>query len=172
MSASRSLQVPNCSPSPVGRYTIKLSGQFSLAAGSPQAHPVPRARALLAALPAHEQTLRRLQQESGNSGDAPAGIFGTARRFIHDEVPKLRGAKIFDPLKHSFNPLHGIEYKTARQIADVLAVELLSRPVVSSRGTSSALASHSNEAATASESLTQQLPDLGIQRLRRCVTRG
>ena len=43
--------------------------------------------------------------------------------FIHDEVPKLPGwrrAKTFDPAKHSFNPLKGIDYKKARELADVL----------------------------------------------------
>jgi hypothetical protein len=40
--------------------------------------------------------------------------------FIHDEVPDMPRARIFDPTKHSFNPLKGIEYKTARALADVL----------------------------------------------------
>jgi hypothetical protein len=40
--------------------------------------------------------------------------------FIDDKVPKIPLAKVFDPKKHSFNPLAGIDYKKARQIADVL----------------------------------------------------
>jgi hypothetical protein len=40
--------------------------------------------------------------------------------FIDDKVPKVPLAKIFDPKKHSFNPLHNIDYKKARTIADVL----------------------------------------------------
>ena len=40
--------------------------------------------------------------------------------FISDEVPKFARAKVFDPLVHSFNPLRGITYKKAREIADIL----------------------------------------------------
>jgi hypothetical protein len=40
--------------------------------------------------------------------------------FIDDKVPKIPLAKVFDPKKHSFNPLAGIDYKKARAIADVL----------------------------------------------------
>jgi hypothetical protein len=40
--------------------------------------------------------------------------------FIDDMVPKIPLAKVFDPKKHSFNPLAGIDYKKARAIADVL----------------------------------------------------
>lgn len=40
--------------------------------------------------------------------------------FIGDEVPDIPQARIFDPLKHSFNPLKNIEYKKAREIADIL----------------------------------------------------
>jgi hypothetical protein len=40
--------------------------------------------------------------------------------FIDDKVPKIPLAKVFDPKKHSFNPLVGIDYKKARAIADVL----------------------------------------------------
>lgn len=40
--------------------------------------------------------------------------------FIHDEVPDISRARIFDPTKHSFNPLKGIDYRKARALADVL----------------------------------------------------
>jgi hypothetical protein len=40
--------------------------------------------------------------------------------FIHDEVPEIPRARVFDPRLHSFNPLKGIDYKKAREIADVL----------------------------------------------------
>ena len=43
--------------------------------------------------------------------------------LIADEVPELpewRTPRVFDPLKDSFNPLKGIEYKKARELAEVL----------------------------------------------------
>jgi hypothetical protein len=40
--------------------------------------------------------------------------------LIDDEVPDIPRAKVFDPLKHSFNPLANLAYKEARQIAEVL----------------------------------------------------
>lgn len=40
--------------------------------------------------------------------------------FLHDEVPELPRARVFDPALHSFNPLKGIDYKKARALADVL----------------------------------------------------
>jgi hypothetical protein len=40
--------------------------------------------------------------------------------FIHDDVPDIPRARIFDPAKHSFNPLKGIDYRKARALADVL----------------------------------------------------
>jgi hypothetical protein len=40
--------------------------------------------------------------------------------FIHDKLPDIPRARIFDPTKHSFNPLKGIEYRKARALADVL----------------------------------------------------
>lgn len=40
--------------------------------------------------------------------------------FIHDEVPDISRARVFDPAKHSFNPLKGIDYRKARAIADAL----------------------------------------------------
>jgi len=40
--------------------------------------------------------------------------------LIDDEAPQIPRARIFDPLKHSFNPLAHLDYKEARQIAEVL----------------------------------------------------
>lgn len=40
--------------------------------------------------------------------------------FIHDDVPAISRARIFDPAKHSFNPLKDITYLKARALADVL----------------------------------------------------
>ena len=40
--------------------------------------------------------------------------------FISDEIPDVPRARIFDPLKHSFNPLQHLEYRKAREIADIL----------------------------------------------------
>jgi hypothetical protein len=35
-------------------------------------------------------------------------------------VPDVPRARVFDPLKHSFNPLKNITYRKAREIADIL----------------------------------------------------
>ena len=54
-----------------------------------------------------------------NEVELPDGGF----LFIDDEIPhdtRLEAAKIFDPLKHGFNPLKDIDYRKAREIADVL----------------------------------------------------
>lgn len=40
--------------------------------------------------------------------------------YIDDEVPAVPRSRIFDPAKHFFNPLKHIEYKKAREIADIL----------------------------------------------------
>jgi hypothetical protein len=40
--------------------------------------------------------------------------------FIGDEVIAIPRARIFDPLKHSFNSLKDIDYKKARELANVL----------------------------------------------------
>jgi hypothetical protein len=40
--------------------------------------------------------------------------------LISDEAPEIPRARIFDPLKHSFNPLAHLGYKEARELADVL----------------------------------------------------
>jgi hypothetical protein len=48
--------------------------------------------------------------------ELPKGSF----LFIDDEVPAHPKAKVFDPLKHSFNPLRNLDKKRARELADVL----------------------------------------------------
>jgi hypothetical protein len=40
--------------------------------------------------------------------------------FIHDDVPDISRARIFDPAKHSFNPLKDIDYRKARALADLI----------------------------------------------------
>jgi hypothetical protein len=40
--------------------------------------------------------------------------------LISDEALEIPHARMFDPLKHSFNPLAHLGYKEARQLADVL----------------------------------------------------
>jgi hypothetical protein len=43
--------------------------------------------------------------------------------FIDDEIPNIpdwKRPKIFDPLKHGFNPLKDIDYRKTREIADAL----------------------------------------------------
>jgi hypothetical protein len=40
--------------------------------------------------------------------------------YIADEVPEVSRARVFDPLKHRFNPLKDITYRKAREIADIL----------------------------------------------------
>jgi hypothetical protein len=40
--------------------------------------------------------------------------------FIDDEVRDVSRSRVFDPMKHCFNPLKGIDYKKARELADVL----------------------------------------------------
>jgi hypothetical protein len=40
--------------------------------------------------------------------------------FIDDEVRDIPRSRIFDPLEHCFNPLKGIEYKKARELAELL----------------------------------------------------
>ena len=72
-------------------------------------------RALRVAPHAHEPIVRRTFKRSR-----------TAQwrfLFIDDEIPDIpdwKRPKIFDPLKHGFNPLNGIDYRKAREIADVL----------------------------------------------------
>lgn len=40
--------------------------------------------------------------------------------YIHDEIPNIKLATVFDPNIHCFNPLKDIDYKKARELADVL----------------------------------------------------
>jgi hypothetical protein len=40
--------------------------------------------------------------------------------LIDDEAREIPRSRIFDPLKHCFNPLKDIDYKRARQLAEVL----------------------------------------------------
>ena len=40
--------------------------------------------------------------------------------FIHDEIPKLKLAKVFDPTKHCFNPLKNIDYRKSCDLVSVL----------------------------------------------------
>jgi hypothetical protein len=38
---------------------------------------------------------------------------------IDDEVRDVKRARVFDPLTHCFNPLQGIDYRKARQLAEI-----------------------------------------------------
>jgi len=40
--------------------------------------------------------------------------------LISDEVPDIKDARVFDPLKHCFNPFEGMTEKKARRIAEVM----------------------------------------------------
>jgi hypothetical protein len=51
--------------------------------------------------------------------ELPYGGFLFNRRR-NPPCTRLEAAKIFDPLKHGFNPLKDIDYRKAREIADVL----------------------------------------------------
>lgn len=79
-------------------------------------------KALLAAvsrsLRLSANTVNRLHIGFSKVVDLPKSSF----LFIHDELPALshKHARIFDPAKHSLNPLHKITYKRARDLADVL----------------------------------------------------
>lgn len=50
--------------------------------------------------------------------ELPAGPF----LLITDEVPDIYRARVFDPAKDCFNPLKGISYRKARELAEVLYV--------------------------------------------------
>lgn len=39
--------------------------------------------------------------------------------FIHDEIPTIPRSRVFDPTKHSFNPLKDIDYRKATGIVDI-----------------------------------------------------
>lgn len=40
--------------------------------------------------------------------------------YINDEVPEIKRARILDPHKHCFNPLKDIDYRKARELAELL----------------------------------------------------
>lgn len=40
--------------------------------------------------------------------------------LIADEMPDVLRSRVFDPSKHSFNPLQHLDYRKAREIADIL----------------------------------------------------
>jgi hypothetical protein len=61
--------------------------------------------------PAHEQALRRIHKGNHAAKDGS---------FYRRQGAENPAGELFDPKKHSFNPLAGIDYKKARQIADVL----------------------------------------------------
>jgi hypothetical protein len=67
---------------------------------------------VLVASAAHEQTTRWIFK----------GSRAAERRYIYiaDDVPEISRARVFDPLKHSFNPLKDIRHRKAREIADIL----------------------------------------------------
>ena len=63
--------------------------------------------------------MNKLYVGLSNEVELPANGF----LFIDDEIPNIpdwKRPKIFDPLKHGFNPLKDIDYRKAREIADVL----------------------------------------------------
>jgi hypothetical protein len=60
--------------------------------------------------------MNKLHVGFSNNVELPIGGF----IYIADDVPKVSRARVFDPLKHSFNPLKGITYLKAREIADIL----------------------------------------------------
>ena len=44
--------------------------------------------------------------------------------FIHDEVPDLPRARVFDPTIHSFNPLQNLTYRGANELVERVAAQL------------------------------------------------
>ena len=40
--------------------------------------------------------------------------------YMDDELPTIKRARIFDPQKHCFNPLKDIDYRKARELAELL----------------------------------------------------
>jgi len=85
---------------------------LSLGAGGAQAI-LPRQKALLVRC---SPMLNKLYIGFDKDIKPPKGGF----LFIDDEVPDIPRARIFDPAKHSFNPLKNIDYKKAREVADIL----------------------------------------------------
>lgn len=39
--------------------------------------------------------------------------------FVHDEVPDIPRARVFDPTIHSFNPLQGLNYRKANELVEI-----------------------------------------------------
>src|SRR6202035_3954438 len=69
--------------------------------------------------PSRRSPMNKLYVGLSKNVELPDGGF----LFINDEIPQLpdwKRPKIFDPLKHGFNPLKDIDYRKAREIADVL----------------------------------------------------
>jgi hypothetical protein len=58
--------------------------------------------------------MNQLHVGFSKSIDLPKGGY----LLIDDEVRDIPRSRVFDPLKHSFNPLKGIEYKRARELAE------------------------------------------------------
>lgn len=52
-------------------------------------------------------------------GKLPLELPKSGFLFIHDTVPDIPRARVFDPTKHSFNPLSDIDYRKASDIVDV-----------------------------------------------------
>jgi hypothetical protein len=50
-----------------------------------------------------------------NSIDPPKGGY----LIIDDEVRDIPRSRVFDPMRHSFNPLKGVDYKRARELAEL-----------------------------------------------------
>jgi hypothetical protein len=44
--------------------------------------------------------------------------------LITDEVPDIPRSRVFDPMKHSFNPLKDIDYKRARELSRTFLYDL------------------------------------------------
>jgi hypothetical protein len=61
-------------------------------------------------------TVNKLHVGFNKEVDLPKGGY----IYIADDVPIVSRASIFDPLKHSFNPLKSLTYKKAREIAEIL----------------------------------------------------
>jgi hypothetical protein len=40
--------------------------------------------------------------------------------YLHDEIPEIPRARIFNPLKDSFNPLKQIDHKKARELTEII----------------------------------------------------
>lgn len=84
-----------------------------MAKQAPQAHPVGSGSLLdCGAWPMMNKLLVGVNREHELPG---GGYF-----FIDDEVPEVRRGKLFDPERHSFNPLEGMTYRRACYLVDAL----------------------------------------------------